>query len=841
MTMTDPHPQSLVPVSVPGIAQSRRTTSGRAIRVNTTRPANYYARPFSTVNSAIEQDGRMVDASGMAATPAHGFFPALQYFSDAITALPKEVMKQFTLMKEVEAKIHGPHEKLGDLLDSLTELPVPQRKRQTSVGPGMTTAGQGLLYLTANDSLSGSTNASLINGVAGINSAQASVAGSVNGEDENEEDRSRRGQYHELRMLLHSLLANLDEKNVVLAEANRVLGVQETRLDSVMPHIDQEINEEARLGSMMHWAYSDNRQKKQTTGTGAANRRDVAATNSLAAAANAIHETEIAQARRDAGREATREKTKGKRLEPPGDSDFDDKPRRGPKAGKGKGAGGVGLGISPNGEPATKRKKTATEKGLAAAGMERSVSATGKAARGAKDTPRSTPTTEPGGKKGPKAKPGPQPAKRRMPATSQASQMLAGSPLISSFNPASMEPPPSGKTQNARSKQNGVVTKFKYERTVGEEENSRPESAAGRADGNVEKTNGKRRPYETVESYDERPVSEQFNNQLQEASEQLQRENWRNQDGGTEIGRGHSRSGSNSQKTSGRGSNAGTPRGESFNDRDVPMSRTRSTRSRPGTKGDGHDSSSSEPQTQVAATGGHQRNPSNSHLVKQLAPFNRSPDLDRHKLNDDLDEDLTSLDGRANANEHRIYHARPEDAEERQQQPPELEYESRRASVRRPASRRNTFNAAPSSPVPASTNAHEDYSSPRPSPPPETRQQRPSAAAGVAAAAAAAAASTEDDDVAMEVEAEEEEEEEEYDESEHDPDDPNEQKYCYCNRGSYGEMVACDNDDCPREWFHLGCTELKEAPAEEEVWYCRECRPKFRKGKGRGNGRGRTD
>ena len=34
---------------------------------------------------------------------------------------------------------------------------------------------------------------------------------------------------------------------------------------------------------------------------------------------------------------------------------------------------------------------------------------------------------------------------------------------------------------------------------------------------------------------------------------------------------------------------------------------------------------------------------SNSHLVKQLAPFNKSPDLDRHRNRDDMDEDLDSL------------------------------------------------------------------------------------------------------------------------------------------------------------------------------------------------------
>lgn len=26
--------------------------------------------------------------------------------------------------------------------------------------------------------------------------------------------------------------------------------------------------------------------------------------------------------------------------------------------------------------------------------------------------------------------------------------------------------------------------------------------------------------------------------------------------------------------------------------------------------------------------------------------------------------------------------------------------------------------------------------------------------------------------------------------------------YCYCQRVSYGDMIACDNPDCAIEWFH---------------------------------------
>jgi hypothetical protein len=42
----------------------------------------------------------------------------------------------------------------------------------------------------------------------------------------------------------------------------------------------------------------------------------------------------------------------------------------------------------------------------------------------------------------------------------------------------------------------------------------------------------------------------------------------------------------------------------------------------------------------------------------------------------------------------------------------------------------------------------------------------------------------------------------------------NEPKYCYCEDISYGEMVACDNEACPREWFHLKCVGMSKAPDE---------------------------
>jgi len=53
------------------------------------------------------------------------------------------------------------------------------------------------------------------------------------------------------------------------------------------------------------------------------------------------------------------------------------------------------------------------------------------------------------------------------------------------------------------------------------------------------------------------------------------------------------------------------------------------------------------------------------------------------------------------------------------------------------------------------------------------------------------------------------------------PVDPHEPKYCFCNQVSYGEMIACDNEDCDREWFHYGCVGLTTPPKGK--WFCRVC------------------
>ncbi|CAG8434187.1 8472_t:CDS:2 [Funneliformis mosseae] len=51
--------------------------------------------------------------------------------------------------------------------------------------------------------------------------------------------------------------------------------------------------------------------------------------------------------------------------------------------------------------------------------------------------------------------------------------------------------------------------------------------------------------------------------------------------------------------------------------------------------------------------------------------------------------------------------------------------------------------------------------------------------------------------------------------------DPNEPLYCTCRQVSFGEMIGCDGENCPFEWYHIDCVGLSAVP--EGRWYCDHC------------------
>ena len=46
--------------------------------------------------------------------------------------------------------------------------------------------------------------------------------------------------------------------------------------------------------------------------------------------------------------------------------------------------------------------------------------------------------------------------------------------------------------------------------------------------------------------------------------------------------------------------------------------------------------------------------------------------------------------------------------------------------------------------------------------------------------------------------------------------------FCFCRRGEYGRMIACDNPHCKYEWFHFDCVNL--TVASKGKWYCSSCK-----------------
>lgn len=394
------------------------SSSRRAQPVRHTR--NNPPRPHHHSSQSLGRDAANGPGRGQS-PPLHSeIFPAITHFTDAITALPKELVRHFTLLKEVDAKIFAPEEALGHLVDAALNS-VPPEPKLTAEGY-LSTAPTSAPF-----SAPGSINGSVLNGRPG--SVTSAIDPMVVFEPDN---LPRRQLFGQCAMTMQEMLVALDEKNHVISTAVEALNRGLTRLDGCFPYIEREISDEARLGNPNHWAYIDNRSPR----SGEKSRKEPASV--ILAAAQQADET---AARSEARRLAVLAK-KSSRNQHAG-SDFEDhrgeggkkihgnsKIRRNPEGQS------VGLGItnSTNGNAPKRRKVPVHTNG--GTGMERSASGvTGSSAansKGKAGSPRETPIPEPKKRPGRTAAPAAATARKR--------SVLLSPPNTSSTNASGAEP-----------------------------------------------------------------------------------------------------------------------------------------------------------------------------------------------------------------------------------------------------------------------------------------------------------------------------------------------------------------------------------------------------------------
>ena len=390
----------------PSVTMSRRQPTRQA-RTNPPRNATTAVRPLAGRGSL----GGPQDDNG-ATSAAPGFFPAITHFTDSISVLPKEMIRHFTMLKEVDAKICGPEEVVKHLVNAALKTSVPTRKSSISHRSfGFNTQTN----TKANPSAAGSiADMTTLRG----HSQEGSIVHQEAPTPVDIAEYSRRQLFHQLRHVMSEQLPILDEKNHVMSTATDALERQLRRCDSSYIHIHKEVSEEARYGNIHHWAYMDRTAEKKGTTAGERTRREAAIANGLVAAAATTQEGELAALRSEARREAVAAR---KQRVQPVDSDFDDSRVAKKPTGHGKGrkaadvhavSNGTGLGIS-TGQPSTganppskrrKVEKPASAGLLGGLTMERSLSAVfGPAAgnvRGAAGSPRETPAAETAKKRG---------------------------------------------------------------------------------------------------------------------------------------------------------------------------------------------------------------------------------------------------------------------------------------------------------------------------------------------------------------------------------------------------------------------------------------------------------
>lgn len=234
------------------LSSNRRAQPIRQTRNNPPRSSGLLPRSFSARDPSGSGLGH-----GQSPEQRTKIYPAITYFADAITALPKELVRHLTLLKEVDAKIFAPEEALLQRIDAALNFsptaPRQQQEHAQLLGPtpahnGASMSANGVVMNGHNDSILSAPDA-------GDNHDGTTAA-------RDPANIPRRQLLGHCAITMAEMLVSLEEKNHLISSATEALNKQLARLDDCFPYLEQEISEEARYGSDKHWAYTETRSSK---------------------------------------------------------------------------------------------------------------------------------------------------------------------------------------------------------------------------------------------------------------------------------------------------------------------------------------------------------------------------------------------------------------------------------------------------------------------------------------------------------------------------------------------------------------------------------------------------
>ncbi|KAJ5942263.1 Zinc finger PHD-finger [Penicillium verrucosum] len=395
------------------VSSAVNNPQGQGIRQSARQTRTNPSRTSKTIGRSSFAFGRGSTAEIPSTPPVpHGFYPALTHFTDAITALPREFRRHNSLLKEVDAKAWALEENLLQLLQfSSQSQPVPHPPHP----------------------------APIVGGVVREDVLPKELSQSA----ESPESKSRRLLFDRVRQSLSDLMMTADEKNHVISNANEELDRQVIRLDTVFPYIAGEISEEARLGSLTHWAYSNKSTAKAATNE-RPRREAVAQRQDLSHVLQEAEAASRSEARRDAVLARKQRRAQA-------DADYEDTRSSGARKTNNAKSRGGDHAADPGAAP--KRRKVERPPPVeTSVPMERSASGAVSQRAANKD---------PAEKKRSRAPNQAATARKKANASNAASPVLAPSPLIGAFSGprgAASPGPNTARPQSSRAQQNSGPT-----------------------------------------------------------------------------------------------------------------------------------------------------------------------------------------------------------------------------------------------------------------------------------------------------------------------------------------------------------------------------------------------